>query len=141
MIIVSCSVVIALQNKVLLVKETKTVAKERWNFPGGKLEQGESVFDCAKRETLEEAGIVIDDLKLIEIVNKPESSEGNNVVKFIFVASVAETKTDHELERQFFTLEEIEEKSRKNQIRGSELSDVIRRVIEGNTKVMLSIRK
>ncbi|RUR85140.1 hypothetical protein PCC6912_12560 [Chlorogloeopsis fritschii PCC 6912] len=31
-----------------------------WEFPGGKIEPGETIFDCIKREIYEELGIVIE---------------------------------------------------------------------------------
>ncbi len=41
-----------------------------WEFPGGKIEQGETVEDCIKREIWEELGIVIEVGKhLITIVH------------------------------------------------------------------------
>jgi len=37
-----------------------------WEFPGGKLEPGESSADCARREVLEETGVEVRVLGLIE---------------------------------------------------------------------------
>jgi mutator protein MutT len=31
-----------------------------WEFPGGKIEPGETIFDCIEREIMEELGIVIE---------------------------------------------------------------------------------
>lgn len=44
--------------KVLLIKKTKPDwQKGNYNFPGGKLEKEEDIFDCVKREIFEECNI------------------------------------------------------------------------------------
>ena len=44
-----------------------------WGFPQGKINQGESFFDCARRETKEEVGIDINSLNIKERVLKIEA--------------------------------------------------------------------
>ena len=44
--------------KILLIKKKKGLGAGVWNGPGGKIESGESVQDCAKRETYEEVNVV-----------------------------------------------------------------------------------
>ncbi|KAK3392752.1 NUDIX hydrolase domain-like protein [Podospora didyma] len=41
----------------------------KWQFPGGHLEVGESIFECAERETLEEAGLVVRAEKILAVTN------------------------------------------------------------------------
>jgi len=49
-------VIIIRENKVLLGKRIGALGANTWSFPGGHLEWGESVFDCAAREVAEETG-------------------------------------------------------------------------------------
>lgn len=51
------------QHQVLLGKRISQHGYNTWAFPGGHLEYLESPFECAMRETLEEAGIHIDALQ------------------------------------------------------------------------------
>ena len=41
-----------------------------WSFPGGHLEFGETVFECAKRETKEETGLEVNKFKLISVYDE-----------------------------------------------------------------------
>jgi 8-oxo-dGTP diphosphatase len=55
--------------KILLIRKKKGLGEGVWNGPGGKLEKGESLQDCAKRETYEEAHIVPEAPKKIGELN------------------------------------------------------------------------
>lgn len=56
---IGVGVIVRHEGRVLLGRRLVPPGADTWQFPGGKLEFGESVEDCAARETLEEAGIVI----------------------------------------------------------------------------------
>lgn len=49
------------EKEVLLIKRAKPPNVGWWSFPGGGLELGERIVDCAVREVLEETGIVLAD--------------------------------------------------------------------------------
>ena len=46
------------ENKILMINRTKSW--RGWAFPGGHLENGESIIDCVKREMFEETGVVLE---------------------------------------------------------------------------------
>ena len=57
--------------KYLMLHRTKKendANKDKWIGIGGKLEAGESPFDCAKREVEEETGLTVNDLRYRGIV-------------------------------------------------------------------------
>lgn len=55
------------ESKVLMIHRKKSW--KGWAFPGGHLEDGESVIDCVKREMFEEAGVVLENLIFKGITN------------------------------------------------------------------------
>lgn len=54
---VGVGVCICRAGKVLLGKRIGAHGAHTWSFPGGHLEFGESVEECARRETMEETGL------------------------------------------------------------------------------------
>jgi ADP-ribose pyrophosphatase YjhB (NUDIX family) len=54
--------------ELLLIRRTDN---DRWSLPGGALEVGESLIDCAVRETLEETGVHVEVTGLVGIYTDP----------------------------------------------------------------------
>ncbi len=62
-------VMIFKDGKVLLGKRGGSYAVGEYTFPGGKIEYGESMEDTVRRETLEECGVVITNIRFQAVVN------------------------------------------------------------------------
>jgi 8-oxo-dGTP diphosphatase len=82
---VGLGVVVIKDGKVLLHKR-KGSGNGRWSFPDGHLEAGESFEECAKRETLEEAGIEIKNIKFVTATNDINLEENSHYIT-IYVAA------------------------------------------------------
>ena len=57
------------RGRVLLQRRTDF---DVWGLPGGILEPGESLLDCARRELLEETGLTASDLRLVGVYTDPQ---------------------------------------------------------------------
>lgn len=66
---IGVAVIVKKDNKVLLGKRKNAHGEGTWCFPGGHLEFNEEIEDCAKRETLEESGVEIKNIKFAELTN------------------------------------------------------------------------
>jgi len=66
---VGIGVMIVKDNKVLLSKRLSSHGAGEFAFPGGHLEYMESFADCARRETREECGIEIDNIRFQFLLN------------------------------------------------------------------------
>lgn len=66
---VGVGVMIFKNGKVLLTQRKGSHGAGEYAFPGGHLEFGESIKECAIRETKEEAGIKIKDIKFLFCAN------------------------------------------------------------------------
>ncbi|KAH9261548.1 hypothetical protein BASA81_000204 [Batrachochytrium salamandrivorans] len=68
--------------RVLLGKRKSSHGQGMWAFPGGWLEVGESFEDCARRELMEETGLVANHITVLPI------SPSNNILPNTHSASV-----------------------------------------------------
>ena len=58
-------VFIKCEDEILLINREKPSWMGRWNGIGGRIEDGETPDECAKRELFEETGMVVDDLQCL----------------------------------------------------------------------------
>jgi 8-oxo-dGTP diphosphatase len=72
---VGLAVIVERDGKVLLLKRKGSHGEGTWAPPGGHVEFGESLEECAARETLEETGVLIGDVEFIAITNDLFPSE------------------------------------------------------------------
>jgi 8-oxo-dGTP pyrophosphatase MutT (NUDIX family) len=56
-------------NRLLMIKRSDSGS---WGLPGGAMEPGESAENAAKRETLEETNLEVDEMSLIGVFSGPE---------------------------------------------------------------------
>ena len=56
--------------RVLLVQRGQAPLKGEWSLPGGALELGETLEDGIRREVLEETGLVIEPLAVVEVLDR-----------------------------------------------------------------------
>jgi ADP-ribose pyrophosphatase YjhB (NUDIX family) len=92
---IGCYNIIEQDHKILLVKE-KTKSGFHWALPAGKLEVGETVIECAKREAFEESGLKVRPVSLIGIYQTP-LLRGNNVINFAFHSLVTNDSWEENL--------------------------------------------
>lgn len=83
---VGLGVYIIKDNKVLLGKRIGKHGNGFWSAPGGHLEFGESWEECARRETLEEAGIEIKNLRFVGLTNDIHEAEDKHYVTIAMLA-------------------------------------------------------
>jgi len=66
---VGVGVAIIREDKVLLGKRKNAHGEGTWSFPGGHLEYSESWEECAARETMEETGLAIKNIRFGTVTN------------------------------------------------------------------------
>ncbi len=86
---VGVGVWIVKDGKVLLGKRKNAHGEGAWAAPGGHLEWGESVEDCARRETAEETGIEIANIRYATFTNDVFEAEGKHYVTLAVTADYA----------------------------------------------------
>ena len=88
------------EGKLLLGQRKKTPGMNTWQCPGGLLELGETVFDCARRETMEETGLRIHNLSYGPYTNNRFQDELDHTVTLYVIADYLEGDISHqELDR------------------------------------------
>lgn len=83
---VGLAVFVIKDNKILMHKRKNSHGNGTWSLPGGHLEYGESLEGCAKRETMEECGIKIKNLKFADITNDIFEAEKKHYITIFMLA-------------------------------------------------------
>ena len=77
---VGVAVVIRRDGCILLGERIGSHGSHTWATPGGHLELGESIEECAKREVLEETGLVVESFTKLGFTNDIFDQEGKHYV-------------------------------------------------------------
>jgi 8-oxo-dGTP diphosphatase len=81
MIDVSCALIISHDGLVLVAQRSLNMHLPlKWEFPGGKVEPGESAEDCLVREVLEELGV---EIKIVKKMVPSVYDQGKQVIRLI----------------------------------------------------------
>ena len=86
---VGVATIILREGAILLGERVGSHGANTWATPGGHLELGESIEDCAKREVLEETGLIVDSIEKFTFTNDIFEKEGKHYVTLFVVASSA----------------------------------------------------
>lgn len=73
LILVGAVTVIMDNEQRILLQKRKSTSYGMWGLPGGLMELGESTEDTARREVLEETGLTIGKLNLIDVFSGPDN--------------------------------------------------------------------
>jgi 8-oxo-dGTP diphosphatase len=67
------------------IKKANDIHEGKWNGLGGKLEAGETPEECAAREVLEEAGLIVHAPQLKGLLTFPNFANNEDWYAFVFV--------------------------------------------------------
>jgi ADP-ribose pyrophosphatase YjhB (NUDIX family) len=112
--VLAVSVLVRRDDRVLLVRRAQPPFADSWAFPGGKVVAGEALAVAATRETREETGVAIRDLRQLDVVEIIErDSDGmvrSHYVLVVFAAiadGVAAAGGDDAAEARWVAAEEL----------------------------------
>lgn len=113
---VGVATIIRKDNKILLGHRKSTLGFDTWGLPGGKLDFGEDLKDCAIRELKEETNLITikDNIKLIGVTNAIYDDETHYITviydAYYYAGEIKIMEPDKCSEWKFFAYDELPEK-------------------------------
>ncbi|MGA7317802.1 MAG: NUDIX hydrolase [Silvibacterium sp.] len=84
--IVGVGAVILDNHRVLLIERGQAPLQGEWSLPGGALELGETLEEGIRREVLEETGLVVDPVAIVEVFERiSRDAEGRVQYHYVLV--------------------------------------------------------
>ena len=77
--IVGVGAVILDNHRVLLIERGQAPLKGEWSLPGGALELGETLEEGIRREVLEETGLIVEPVAIVEVFDRISRDAGGRV--------------------------------------------------------------
>lgn len=107
---IGCEIFIFDASRILLGKRKNCYGEGTWALPGGHLELGESLMDCAKRELKEELNIDAQELTLITVTE--DISERGNYIHMSFTlngyeGTITNNEPDKCYEWRYFDIDDL----------------------------------
>ncbi|MCD4794852.1 MAG: NUDIX hydrolase [Bacteroidales bacterium] len=98
--------------KVLLIERAYDPYKGFWAFPGGFIDPDETTLEAAKRELLEETGIIIDELTQLQTFSDIDRDPRGRTVTVVYYAFISAKETvinagDDASEARWFSINKL----------------------------------
>jgi 8-oxo-dGTP diphosphatase len=107
---VRCSAIVFRDHTVLLVHRSRDGVRD-WVLPGGTPRPGESMAACARRETLEETGLLVYPARVAFVLEALGPASVRRTVDLVFLAAPREYREpesrEPDLEARFVPLDEL----------------------------------
>ena len=89
--ILGCLAVVRRGGRILLAQRSVPPGVGQWGFPGGLVELGETVHECARRELQEETGITAEPIAILTVLDRISRDDAGRVkTHFALVAVLLE---------------------------------------------------
>ena len=90
---VGVGILIQRGSKYLLIKRAAEPDKGLWSVPGGMVELGERASEAAAREVLEETGLVVEVVKVLDVIDKIILDDDRVKFHYVIVDYIAEYRS------------------------------------------------